>query len=50
MGVLGNYYGGMVDVYSDLTLHSAVFGTHIEVLEMCELVEIRDKIKDVEVT
>lgn len=41
MGVLGNYYGGMVDVYSDLTLQSTVFGTHIEVLEMCELVDIR---------
>ncbi|MDD3333440.1 MAG: L-fucose/L-arabinose isomerase family protein [Proteiniphilum sp.] len=50
MGVLGNYYGGMVDVYSDLTLHSTVFGTHIEVLEMCELVEIRDNINDDEVT
>ncbi len=41
MGVLGNYYGGMVDVYSDLTLQSTVFGTHVEVLEMCELAEIR---------
>lgn len=41
MGVLGNYYGGMVDVYSDLTLQSTIFGTHIEVLEMCELSELR---------
>lgn len=41
MGVLGNYYGGMVDVYSDLTLQSTVFGTHVEILEMCELAEIR---------
>lgn len=41
MGVLGNYYGGMVDVYSDLKLQSTVFGTHIEVLEMCELAELR---------
>jgi L-arabinose isomerase len=41
MGVLGNYYGGMVDVYSDLTLQSTVFGTHVEVLEMCELAELR---------
>lgn len=50
MGVLGNYYGGMVDVYSDLTLHSTVFGTHIEVLEMCELVEIRNNVNEDEVT
>lgn len=49
MGVLGNYYGGMVDVYSDLKLQSTVFGTHIEVLEMCELAEIRNNIKDEEV-
>src|SRR5690606_37491231 len=49
MGVLGNYYRGMVDVYSDLKLQSTVFGTHIEVLEMCELAEIRNNIKDEEV-
>ena len=33
MGLLGNYYGGMVDVYSDLRLQSTVFGTHAEILE-----------------
>lgn len=49
MGVLGNYYGGMVDVYSDLTLQSIVFGTHIEVLEMCELVDIRKSAKQEEI-
>jgi len=49
MGVLGNYYGGMVDVYSDLTLQSTVFGTHVEVLEMCELVDIRKNVRDEEV-
>lgn len=49
MGVLGNYYGGMVDVYSDLTLQSTVFGTHIEVLEMCELADIRKSIGKEEV-
>ncbi|MDR2130413.1 MAG: L-fucose/L-arabinose isomerase family protein [Odoribacteraceae bacterium] len=49
MGVLGNYYGGMVDVYSDLTLQSTVFGTHIEVLEMCELVDIRKSVGDEEI-
>ena len=41
MGLLGNYYGGMVDVYSDLRLQSTVFGTHAEILEMCELHEFR---------
>ncbi|MDR1415309.1 MAG: L-fucose/L-arabinose isomerase family protein [Odoribacteraceae bacterium] len=49
MGVLGNYYGGMVDVYSDLALQSTVFGTHVEVLEMCELVDIRKGVKEEDV-
>ena len=42
MGVLGHYYGGMLDVYSDLTLQSSTFGTHVELLEMCELKAYRD--------
>ena len=41
MGLLGNYYGGMVDVYSDLRLHSTTFGTHIEIMEMSELAALR---------
>ncbi|MDR1562841.1 MAG: L-fucose/L-arabinose isomerase family protein [Dysgonamonadaceae bacterium] len=43
LGVLGHYYCGMLDVYSDLTKQSAVFGTHIELLEMCELKKYRDE-------
>ncbi len=43
MGVLGHYYGGMLDVYTDLTKMSAVFGTHFEMLEMCELKSFRDE-------
>lgn len=37
LGVMGHYYGGMLDVYSDLTLQCAVFGGHIELLEVDEL-------------
>ena len=44
MGILGHYYGGMLDVYTDLTRMSATFGTHFEMLEMCELSKIRDEI------
>jgi len=44
MGVLGHYYGGMLDVYTDLTKQSVTFGTHFEMLEMCELKKIRDHI------
>jgi L-arabinose isomerase len=46
MGILGHYYGGMLDVYTDTTLQSAVFGTHIELLEMCELKAYRDAVTD----
>ncbi len=49
MGVLGHYYNGMLDVYTDLGKQSAVFGTHIELLEMCELKKYRDEASDVEV-
>ena len=37
VGLLGNYYGGMLDVYTDLTKHAASFGCHFELVEMCEL-------------
>ncbi len=37
MGFLGHTYPGMLDMYSDFTQHQAQLGTHIEVLEMCDL-------------
>jgi L-arabinose isomerase len=49
LGVLGHYYGGKLDVYSDLTKQAAAFGTHIETLEMCELKKYRDDLTDDEV-
>ena len=49
LGVLGHYYGGMLDVYTDLTKQSATFGTHIEMLEMCELKKYRDEATETEV-
>jgi L-arabinose isomerase len=49
LGVLGHYYCGMLDVYTDMTKQSAVFGTHIELLEMCELKKYRDEATDAEV-
>ena len=44
MGILGHYYGGMLDVYTDLTRQSATFGTHFEMLEMCELKKYCDEV------
>src|SRR5260221_7971276 len=34
LGVMGHYYGGMLDIYSDLTQQCAYFGGHIEMLEV----------------
>ncbi len=49
LGILGHYYGGMLDVYTDVTKQSAVFGTHIELLEMCELKRHHDEATDKEI-
>ncbi|MBD2754243.1 arabinose isomerase [Spirosoma sp. BT704] len=44
LGVMGNYYGGMLDIYSNLTLHSATFGGHIEMVEVDQLSAIRQDV------
>lgn len=49
VGVLGHYYCGMLDVYSDMTQQSAIFGNHFELLEMCELQDAREAVTDKQV-
>lgn len=49
MGILGHYYNGMLDIYTDLTRQSAVFGTHVEQLEMSELKSLRDRVSPADV-
>lgn len=49
MGILGRYYNGMLDVYTDITRQSAVLGTHMEMLEMCELKKYRDEVSESEI-
>jgi L-arabinose isomerase len=44
LGVMGHYYGGMLDIYSDLTLQCATFGGHIEILEVDELSDLRSSV------
>ena len=49
VGVLGHYYCGMLDVYSDMTQQSAVFGCHFELLEMCALHRHREETTEAEI-
>jgi len=37
IGFLGHTYPGMLDMYSDFTMAHAQLGTHVEILEMCDL-------------
>lgn len=55
MGAMGHYYGGMLDIYSDLTQQCVTFGGHIEMIEVDELshlrksvtlIQIKDRIHD----
>ena len=49
LGVMGSYYNGMLDIYSNLTLHCATFGGHIEILEVDELSGLRAEVTDNEI-
>ena len=45
-GFLGNTYGGMLDLYSDLTMVSAQTGMHVAVLEIGDLSRLLDDVTD----
>lgn len=44
VGLLGHYYNGMMDVYSDLTQQAVCFGNHFEILEMGMLKALLDSV------
>ena len=44
LGLLGHYYGGMLDIYSDTTLQCATFGGHMEIVEVDELAALRREV------
>jgi len=44
LGLMGHYYGGMLDIYSDTTLQCATFGGHLEIVEVDELAALRREV------
>ncbi len=49
LGVMGHYYGGMLDIYSDLAQQCAYFGGHIEIVEVDELAALRKDVSEVQI-
>ena len=45
LGLMGHYYGGMLDIYSDTTRQCATFGGHLEIIEVDELAALRREVK-----
>ena len=46
LGLMGHYYGGMLDISTDLAQVSGRFGLHIEMLEVDELSSLRREVAD----
>lgn len=46
LGLMGRYYNGMLDIYTDVTALSATFGTHVEILEMDMLAALANEVND----
>jgi L-arabinose isomerase len=46
LGLMGHYYGGMLDIYTDLTAQCATFGGHMELIEVDELATMRSEVSD----
>ena len=44
LGLMGHYYSGMLDIYSDLTQQCACFGGHMEIIEVDELAALRREV------
>ena len=48
LGLMGRYYNGMLDIYSDPTLQAITFGTHLEMVELDELAALRRDVSETE--
>lgn len=44
LGVMGHYYAGMLDVYTDITKQIAAFGGHVDLIEFDELAHLRKSV------
>ena len=49
VGYLGHTYEGMYDMHTDPTAFTAAFGSHVKMLEMCELARLSDSVTDEEI-
>jgi L-arabinose isomerase len=50
VGVMGHYYNGMLDVYSDITMLATAFGCHFELIEFGVLKKLRENVPDDELS
>ncbi|WP_336799019.1 arabinose isomerase [Kaistia sp. MMO-174] len=48
LGLMGRYYNGMLDIYSDTTAQVATFGGHLEIVEIDELAALRKSVTELE--
>lgn len=48
LGLMGRYYNGMLNIYSDPTLQAITFGTHLEMVELDELAALRRDVTEAE--
>ncbi|MBD5780091.1 arabinose isomerase [Pelagicoccus sp. NFK12] len=49
LGLMGHYYNGMLDIYTDITQQCGVFGGHMEIVEVDELSALRRDVTDTEI-
>ncbi len=46
LGLMGHYYSGMLDIMTDVTQISILFGSHIEIVEVDELSDLRSRVTE----
>ena len=49
IGYLGHTYEGMYDMHTDPTAFTAAFGSHVKMIEMCELARLSEAVTDSEI-